>query len=111
MQLQSKCNKCPVTQTFIWIAYSSIYWEKYYNASTYRDLFPQHLPRIVDPANPANNLHETGISGYYNKKCRDYGDGDGDWRKFVQCVDTLDLNVPVEQVGAGVYQQMGGIRF
>ena len=51
----------------------------------------------MDPANPANNLHETGISGYRNKKCRDYGDGDGDWGKFVQYVNTLDLNVPVEQ--------------
>ena len=88
---------------------SSIYWEEYYKRSTYPGLFPQ-CPRIVDPANPANNLHETGISSCSNKKCRDYGDGDGDWRKFVHCVDTLDLTVPVEQVGQGVYQQMDGIR-
>lgn len=65
----------------------------------------------MDPANPANNLHETGISGHLNRKCRDYGDGDGDWRKFVQCVDTLDLTVPVEQVETDVYQQMDGIQF
>jgi hypothetical protein len=95
-----------------YIVCSSIYWEKYYKKSAYPDLFPQHRPRIVDPANPANNLHETGISGYFtDKKCRDYGDGDGDWAKFVECVDTLDLTVPVEQAEAGVYQQMDGIRF
>ena len=93
-----------------WIVCSSIYWEEYYKKSTYPDLFPPHRPRIVDPANPANNLYETGISGQTNRKCRDYGDGGGDWWKFVHYVDTLDLTVPVEQVGAGVYQQMGHIR-
>ena len=116
MQLQSKCNKCmpyDMIINYLWIVCSSIYWEEYYKKSSYPDLFPR-CPRIVDPANPTNNLYETGISGRYNRKRQDYGDSDGDsdgdWRKFVCHVDTLDLTVPVEQVGTGVYQQVGGIR-
>ena len=64
----------------------------------------------MDPTNPANNLHETGISGYHNKKCRDYGDGDGDWEQFIHYIETLDLTIPMEKVGAGVYKQVGALR-
>lgn len=78
---------------------SDIYWEKYYKKCEYPDLFPRCIPRIVDPANPANNLYETGI-GYHhaNNKCRDYEAGDGDWRSFKGKIETLDLTKTVEEI-------------
>ena len=77
----------------------SIYWEEYYKECDYPDLFPQCIPRIVDPANPANNLYETGIGRHYpNNKCRDYEAGDGDWRSFKEKIETLDLTKTVEEI-------------
>ena len=62
----------------------SIYWVDYYKPGDYPDLFPARLPRIVDPANPANNLHNTGIIGgstYTSHSC--YEQGDGNWTQLV----------------------------
>ena len=41
----------------------SIYWadgpDDFYRRSDYKDLLPSH-PRDIDPANPANNVWESG---------------------------------------------------
>ena len=80
----------------------SIYWETdakgYYLIKDYDDLLPD-LPRIVDPANPTNNLYMTGISSYRpNDRARDYEPGDGDWTLFKRYIDTLDLTKTVEEI-------------
>lgn len=69
----------------------SIYWEEYYRKEDYRKLFPSHPPRIVDPANPSNNLYYSGICGTSNTKGCDYGEGGGAWTNLVRYIDTLDL--------------------
>lgn len=77
---------------------ADIYWEEYYKVSTYPTLFPRDKPRIVDPANPSNNLYRSGIAhSDKNKKARDYGEGSGDWSTFARFVDTLDLTKTVDE--------------
>ena len=44
----------------------------------YRDLLPSSPPRVIDPANPANNVWESGISG--------------DSSILVKNIDTIDLS-------------------
>ena len=80
----------------------SIYWESgdhgYYARRDYAGLLPAR-PRIVDPANPTNNLYETGISSYSkNQRARDYEPGDGDWTLFKMYIGTLDLTKTVEEI-------------
>ena len=40
----------------------SVYWEVAYNIADYIGLTPSP-PRLIDPANPANNVWESGIHG------------------------------------------------
>ena len=68
--------------------------------TSYPRLFPKSLPRIVDPANPSNNLHYSGICGPSNIRASDYGEGGGRWDNFVQFVGTLDLTMTVDQIQA-----------
>jgi len=76
----------------------SIYWEEYYGKSQYPRLFPPCPPRIVDPANPSNNLHNTGICGRGNMGACDYGEGGGSWDNFVKFVETGDLTKTGEEI-------------
>jgi hypothetical protein len=39
-----------------------VYWEDFYQLAEYSNLLPAH-PRVVDPANPANNVWKSGITG------------------------------------------------
>ena len=56
----------------------SVHWDgKYYRMADYRDLLPSSLPRVIDPANPANNVWESGI----------YKDS-----SLVSSIDTIDLS-------------------
>ena len=73
----------------------------------YRELFPSYPPRIVDPANPSNNLYETGICGASNKRGGDYGEGGGVWDNFVRFVDTLDLTQTVEEIQSAAARGTG----
>jgi len=69
-----------------------------YEWRDYPNLLPAH-PRIVDPANPANDLYETGISSYRpNERACDYEPGDGDWTMFKRKIGTLDLTKTVEEI-------------
>ena len=81
----------------ILISIFSIYWEKCYSLRQYPALITSRAPRILDPANPANNLYRTGI-GRYNahEKHSDSEPGDGDWSVFKRTIHTLDLSQPVE---------------
>ena len=77
----------------------SIYWENYYNPGDYPRLFPSSPPRLVDPANPANNVYLSGIGPYPPKeRARDYECGDGDWSQFVEKVEYFDLEKSVEEI-------------
>lgn len=77
--------------------HTSIYWEHYYSLTLYPSLVPSKVPRIIDPANPSNNLYDTGI-GYYcaNEKSSDFEHGDGDWTAFKKNIHTVDLTKPLE---------------
>ena len=77
--------------------FHSIYWEQYYSLRQYPSLVPTHPPRILDPANPSNNLYHTGIVGYSaHERVSAYEPGDGDWTAFKKNIYTLDLNKPVQ---------------
>ena len=55
-----------------------MYWEgKYYKLAEYSDLIPAR-PRVIDPANPANNVWESGIRG--------------DVSVLIQRIATIDLS-------------------
>ena len=78
---------------------NSIYWEEYYKRRDYPNLLPA-CPRIIDPANPANNLYRTGISSYRpNEKACDYEPGDGNWTVLKRNIGTLDLTRTVAEIG------------
>lgn len=56
-------------------------------------------PRIIDPANPSNNLYKTGIGKYYpNSTASDYEEGDGDWTLLVRYIDSIDLTKSIEEL-------------
>jgi hypothetical protein len=55
-----------------------IYWERFYSLREYSDLLPAR-PRIVDPANPANNVWESGFMT-------------GDSSVLIRKIDTIDLS-------------------
>lgn len=83
--------------------YFSIHWEDgragkkyYYRRRDYSRLLPSR-PRIIDPANPANNLYITGIGNQPpNERDSDYEPGDGNWAELKEHIHTLDLSKPVE---------------
>ena len=81
----------------MYIRICSVYWEHYYSLGHYRSVVPSSVPRIIDPANPSNNLYDTGI-GYYcaNEKSCDFEQGDGDWTAFKKKIHTVDLTKPME---------------
>jgi hypothetical protein len=53
-----------------------VYWEQFYNLADCRDFLPG-CPRVIDPANPFNNVWESGI---------------GDASVLVRMIDTIDLS-------------------
>ena len=64
----------------------SVYWADgpgdFYKRSDYSDLLPSR-PRVVDPANPANNVWVTGFFPPGNSAL------------FVNRIDSIDLSVPI----------------
>ena len=77
----------------------SIYWENYYRARDYPTLFPPNTPRLVDPANPANNVYRSGIGSYPpNDRSHDYDLGDGDWSEFARKIDNFNFEKTVAEI-------------
>lgn len=77
----------------------SIYWEDYYRAGDYPSLFPRQCPRLVDPANPANNVYESGIGPYpANDRSEKYEYGNGDWVTFAAKIDLFDFEKSVGEI-------------
>ena len=60
----------------------SVYWadgpNDFYKQSDYKDLLP-FCPRVIDPANPANNVWETGFI-------------QREQAFFIHRIDTIDLS-------------------
>ncbi len=51
-------------------------------------------PRLLDPANPANNLFNTGfITTTADDRSHEYDEGEGDWSEIKRKIDTIDLTV------------------
>lgn len=60
-------------------------------------LVPPNSPRIIDPANPCNNLYLTGIGAYSaNERVSNSELGDGDWSVLSKSIHSLDLNQTVQ---------------
>ena len=65
-----------------------MFWEgqlgegKFYMLAEYSDLLPP-IPRIIDPANPANNVWETGFNP------------PGCSQVLVEKIDSIDLSRPI----------------
>lgn len=58
----------------------------------YSRLLPD-CPRIVDPANPANNVYLSGIGpSPYGAR------GEGKWEKIAAKISSLDLTIPAERL-------------
>ena len=61
----------------------------------YSEEFDEYFPSgpyIIDPANPFNNVYVTGIGKYKGGRPESsYEPGDGNWTKFVELIDTLQL--------------------
>ena len=61
----------------------SVYWDDViYKIADYYDLLPP-LPRIIDPANPANNVWESGFRPA------------GKSLVLVSKIDSIDLSTPI----------------
>ena len=74
-----------------------MYWERCYSVRQYPSLVPPHPPRVLDPANPSNNLYVTGVASYKPyQQCGEYTVGEGDWSSLSRLIDSLDFSKPVD---------------
>ena len=72
----------------------SIYWDTFYEHGDYPQLEPP-CPRVIDPANPANNVWITGFKDYQpGERIGDYEPGDGNASLLRQYIHTIDLSRP-----------------
>ena len=75
----------------------SIYWERCYSLRQHPSIIAAQPPRIVDPANPANNLYVTGVCSHKpHEQCGEYAVGDGNWSTLTRLIDSLDFSKPVD---------------
>ncbi len=62
-----------------------------YERRDYSDLLPSR-PRVLDPANPANNVWKTGLRDYKpGERPSDYEPGDGNRRVLKSLIHTIQL--------------------
>lgn len=53
-------------------------------------------PRIIDPANPANNVWKSGLKDYKpNERISDYEPGEGKAYLLKSYINTIDLSKPL----------------
>ena len=70
----------------------SIYWEEYYQRRDYPQYIPSR-PRIIDPANPMNNVWTTGFRHFQpHERIYDYRPGDGNAYPLRLNIRTIDLS-------------------
>ena len=73
-------------------------WQKFYTITTGGGpglLTLPSPPRIIDPANPVNNVWKTGFKKYKpGERISDYEPGDGNAVPLRQKIDTIDLYRP-----------------
>ena len=63
----------------------------FYRKSNYPSLLPSR-PRVVDPANPANNVWITGLKSYKRGEVpSDYEPGDGNSTVLKRKIHTIDI--------------------
>lgn len=67
----------------------SVYWEHFYQQRDYPNLLPA-CPRLIDPANPANNVWTSGF--LQGGRLNDYAEGDGDSTVLKRYIHTIDLS-------------------
>ena len=73
--------------------------ERCYSLSQYCTLIMLHPPRILDQANPANNLYISGVGSYGPcQQCGEYMVGDGNWTVLERLIDSLDQGKPLKPV-------------
>ena len=69
-----------------------MYWEYHYKRRDYPNLLPSR-PRLIDPANPANNVWKSGfLSNQPGVRLDDYAEGDGDSTLLKRYIHTIDLS-------------------
>ncbi len=75
----------------------SISWEHCYSLRQHPTLIQPRPPRILDPANPANNLYVTGVSSLIaaHERCGEHKVGGGNWRSLCNNIESLDLSKPM----------------
>lgn len=72
----------------------SIYWEELYQRRNYPQLLPSR-PRIIDPANPLNNVWTSGFRTFRpHERIYDYEPGDGNATPLRENIHTIDLSQP-----------------
>ena len=70
----------------------SIYWEELYQRRNYPQLLPSR-PRIIDPANPLNNMWTSGFRTFRpHERIYDYEPGDGNAMPLRKNIHTIDLS-------------------
>ena len=53
-------------------------------------------PRLLDPANPANNLFDTGFTTTQAKD--EYCEEKEDWAELKRKIETIDLTVSIQSI-------------
>ena len=79
------------------ISIYSIIWDRFYTVCYGgRGLLSLPVqPRIIDPANPVNNIWKTGFKNYKpGEYISDYKPGDGNAKLLRERIDTIDLSQP-----------------
>ena len=75
----------------------SIHWDDYYivggTGNTILHDTPKP-PRLLDPANPANNLFDTGFTTTRTGD-RSHDEGEGNWAEIKKKIETIDLTVDI----------------
>ncbi len=78
----------------------SIYWEENYKVNDCLQVLPNTIllpscPRVIDPANPLNNVWISGFSFFKpHERIYDYEPGDGNAMPLRMNIHSIDLSQP-----------------
>ncbi|XP_064392105.1 2'-5'-oligoadenylate synthase 1-like [Halichondria panicea] len=74
-----------------------IHWDDYYIVGATDNIIlhdTPKTPRLLDPANPTNNLFDTGFTTTRTGD-RSHDDGEGNWSEIKRKIETIDLTVDI----------------